>query len=83
MRIGGTTVDSGEFTKLGHEFVGTTHRAGKSPADAEVELAGSLLAEAGVERDNFNNLDRGDVEFLRDPVDRCGANEAEAMLDFV
>ena len=83
MCVRGTAVDAGELTEFCHEFIRTTHGTGESPADAEVKLAGGLLAESGVESDNFDDLDRSDIELLGDPLDGFGTDEAMAVLDFV
>ena len=83
VRVGGVAVDSGELAKFVHELVGTAHGAGKSAADADVKFARSFLTEARVEGDNFDDLDRFDVEFVGDPVDGLRADVAEAMLYFV
>ena len=83
MSVSGTTVDACQVAKLCHEFVGTSHGAGKSAANTEVEFARSLLPEAGIESDNLYDLDRGDVEFLGDPFNGFGADEAVTVLNFV
>ena len=81
--IGGTAIDSGEFAKPGHEFVGSSHGTREGTADPEVELAGSFLAEAGIEGDDFHDLDRGDVEFLGNPFNGLRTDETVPVLDFV
>jgi hypothetical protein len=48
-----------------------------------VELARSLLTEAGIERDDLDNFDRGDAKFLGHPFNRLRADESVTMLDFV
>ena len=61
--------DSGDFAKLVHEFIGSSHGARESPANADVEFARSFLAEAWIKRDNLDNLHGFDIELIRDPVD--------------
>jgi hypothetical protein len=48
-----------------------------------VELARSLLAEAGIERDNLDNFDRGDAKSICDPFNGLWTNETMTMLNFV
>lgn len=83
MTICSAAVDPGDFAKLGHQFVGSSHGTGEGAANAEVVFAGSLLSKTRVKGDNFDNLDGGNVEFVRDPVDGLGADKAEVMLDLV
>ncbi len=81
--VGGTAVDLGDLAEFVHEFIGASHGARKSAANADVEFARSFLAEARVERDDLDDLDWFDIELARDPVDRFGADVSETMLNFV
>lgn len=83
MSISGAAIDAGYFAKLGHKFVGAAHGAGESSANPEVELARSLLAEAGIERDNLDNFDRSDAKFICDPFNGLRTDETVTMLNFV
>jgi len=83
VRVGGVAIDSGDLAKLVHEFIGSSHGARQGPANADVEFARSFLAEAWIKRDNLDDLHGFDIELIRNPVDRLGADVSEAMLDFV
>lgn len=83
MSISGAAIDSGYFAKLGHKFVGPAHGTGEGSANSEVELARSLLTEAGIERDDLDNFDRGDAKLIGHPFNRLRADETVTMLDFV
>ena len=48
-----------------------------------MELARSLLAEAGIESDNLDNFDRSDAKFICDPFNGLWTNETVTMLNFV
>lgn len=83
MGIGVRAVDAGEFTKFFHQLIRATHRAGERAADADVKFSGSRLAEAGVERHDFQDLDRLDAQLARHPVDRRSGDETVVVLDVV
>ena len=83
VRVGGAAIDLGDLAEFVHEFIGASHGAGKSAANADVEFARSFLAEAWIERDNLDDFDWFDVELTRDPVDGFGADVSETMLNFV
>lgn len=80
MGIGVRAVDLGQFTELFHEFVGTSHGAGEGAANADVEFAGSILAQAGVEGDHFDDFDGLNAELVGDPLDGGRRDVAKLML---
>lgn len=81
MRIGRFTVNAEFLAKVIHQFPAAAEGAGKRAADADVILAGCILAEAGIESDDFEDLDRLQFEFLCDPIDGLRRDESELMLN--
>jgi hypothetical protein len=76
-------VDPGLFTDRVHQLVAAGHGTAQGAADADVEFAGSLLAETGIEGDHLEDLDRLEPELRRGPLDRLLADVAEVVLQVV
>ena len=60
--------------------VGTAERATQGAADSDLISAGWFRVEHGIKADQFVNVDRLELEFLRDPLDGLARNPAGMFL---
>lgn len=81
VRVG--TVDAGVLAERFHQFVAAGHGARERAADPDVVFAGSRLAEARVEGDDFGDLDVLESEFCGHPWNGFFRDVAEVVLDEV
>ena len=74
------TLDSQTRAQIFHQFQSTRHRTTERAADPDMRLPGRMLAEHWIKRDHFENVDRLQAEFFRDPEDGFVADEPEVFL---
>jgi hypothetical protein len=76
----GLGIDAGGLAEGFTHLVATGQRAGERAADADADATGLLLAEPGIEGDEFEDIDRLEVEAFRDPLDAALVDESEMVL---
>jgi len=81
MAVGLAAVYISEFADFFHQFATAGHGAGEGTAHADVEFAGCVLAEAGVEGDDFEDFDGFEFQFGGYPMHGWFGDVAELVLD--
>src|SRR6516162_11350669 len=66
--------------KVFHQAIAARHCATQCPADANVRFAHALLPQHRIKCHQLENVDRLQLQFLRDPFDAPSSNEAELFL---
>jgi hypothetical protein len=76
-------VESEALAKVLVQGVGAPQGAAEGPADFDLDAAGGLLPEHGVESDELEDIDWLEPEFAGGPVDGSGWEVAEVILEGV
>jgi hypothetical protein len=74
------SLNAGRSAEIFHYLITTRHRAAERSTNADVRFAGAFLAQHRIKRDQLENVNRLQLELLRDPRHRVIADESKMFL---